>query len=99
MTKSELIALVASVSGTTAKDAESVLDSFRDVVQAKVKVAEDVSYPGLGKFSRTERKARIARNPQTGEPINVAATVAPKFTASAAFKNVVKGEVPAPTLS
>lgn len=91
MTKAELISLVAEASGTTAKDVESVLDSFRDIVQEHVRSGEEVSYPGLGKFSRTERKARVARNPQTGEQINVPASSAPKFTPSSAFKNVVKG--------
>jgi DNA-binding protein HU-beta len=99
MTKSELVALVAAQAGTTNTDAEKVLNSFRDVVQAKVKAGEDVAYPGLGKFSRVSRKARTGRNPQTGAAIKVKASKAPKFTAAAGLKSVVNGEAPAPRLA
>ena len=91
MTKGELVALVAAQAGASNSDAEKVLDGFRDVIQAKVKNGEDVAYPGLGKFSRTARKARIGRNPQTGAEIKVKASKAPKFSAGAGLKAAVKG--------
>jgi DNA-binding protein HU-beta len=84
------------MSGSTAADAERVLDGFRDVVQATVNSGGEVSYPGLGKFSRVSRKARMGRNPQTGATIQVAASNAPKFSASSRFKSIVKGEASAP---
>lgn len=99
MTKAELVALVATQAGTTNADAERVLDGFRDVIQAKVKNGEDVAYPGLGKFSRAARKARIGRNPQTGAEIKVKASKAPKFSAAAGLKAIVNGEAPAPKLA
>jgi DNA-binding protein HU-beta len=98
MTKGELVALVAAQAGTGHSDAERVLDAFRDVVQAKVKAGDDVAYPGLGKFSRVSRKARMGRNPQTGAAIKVAASKAPKFTAAAGLKAIVNG-APAPKLA
>lgn len=91
MTKGELVALVAAQAGTGSGDAEKVMDAFRDVVQAKLKAGEDIAYPGLGKFSRVARKARMGRNPQTGEAIKVAASKAPKFTAAAGLKAIVNG--------
>lgn len=99
MTKSDLVALVATQAGTTAAEAERVLNGFRDVVQAKLKTGEEIAYPGLGKFSRVERKARTGRNPQTGETIKVKASKAPKFTAAAGLKSVVNGSAPAPKLT
>jgi len=99
MTKSDLVALVATQAGTSATDAEKVLNGFRDVVQAKLKAGEDIAYPGLGKFSRVERKARTGRNPQTGEAIKVKASKAPKFTAAAGLKSVVNGQAAAPKLA
>ncbi|MGE0226957.1 MAG: HU family DNA-binding protein [Dehalococcoidia bacterium] len=99
MTKAELIAQVAKNAGTTPKDVEVVLNGFRDVVQASVKTGKDISYPGLGKFSRVSRKARMARNPRTGEALKVAATKVPRFVASEGFKRVVRGETPAPKLA
>ena len=101
MLKSDLVAQVGANSGTSVSkaDVEKILDSFRDVVQATVKKGEDVSYPGLGKFSRVQRKARQARNPRTGEAIKVPASKAPKFTASATLRSVVNGKAPAPKLA
>jgi len=98
MTKAELVALVAAQAGLTNADTERVLDGFRDVIQAHVRNGDDVSYPGLGKFSRAQRKARIGRNPQTGAEIKVKASKAPKFSAAAGLKAVVNGEAPAPRL-
>ena len=84
------------MSGSTAADTERVLDSFRDVVQSTVNAGGDVAYPGLGKFSRVDRKARVGRNPQTGATIQVNASKAPKFSASSRFKMIVKGQASAP---
>lgn len=98
MTKSDLVAVVATQAGTSAADAEKVLNGFRDVIQAKLKSGDEVSYPGLGKFSRVDRKARTGRNPQTGEAIKVKASKAPKFTAAAGLKQVVNGQSAAPKL-
>ena len=67
------------------------LDGFRDVVTSSVTMGDEVSYPGLGKFSRVSREARMARNPRTGESVPVPASNAPKFTPSSKFKQVVKG--------
>lgn len=99
MTKAELIALVAAQAATSNTETERVLDSFRDVIQARVRNGDDVAYPGLGKFSRTQRKARMGRNPQTGAEIKVKASKAPKFSAAAGLKAVVNGDAPAPRLA
>jgi DNA-binding protein HU-beta len=99
VTKSELVAQVAKNSGVSSREAETVLNGFRDVVQASVKAGKDISYPGLGKFSRVSRKARTARNPRTGETLKVAATRVPRFVPSEGFKRIVKGEAPAPKLA
>ena len=90
MTKSDLVALVATQAGTSATDAEKVLNGFRDVIQAKLKAGEDIAYPGLGKFSRVERKARTGRNPQTGEAIQIAASYGVKVSAGSKLKAAAK---------
>jgi DNA-binding protein HU-beta len=99
MNKADLVALVAAQAGSSSAEAERVLDSFRDVVQATVRKGDEVSYPGLGKFSRVSRKARKGRNPRTGETINVAASKAPRFSPSAGLRNVVNGAAAAPKLA
>jgi DNA-binding protein HU-beta len=48
--------------------------------------------PGLGKLVLRKTKARMGRNPQTGEPVKIAASKAPKFSAGSAFKATVKSK-------
>ncbi|MEE8422021.1 MAG: HU family DNA-binding protein [Dehalococcoidia bacterium] len=98
MTKAELIERVAKIAGTTTRDAENVLDGFRDLVQATVKRGDEISYHGLGKFSRSARRPRVVLNPRTGEPMNLPAMKVPRFSASAGFKRVVRGDDTAPRL-
>ena len=92
MNKAELLAKVADASGTTQADAERVLDGFRDVIASSVRMGDEVSYPGLGKFSRVSRDARTARNPRTGEAVHVPPSKAPKFTASSKLKEIVNSQ-------
>jgi DNA-binding protein HU-beta len=100
VTKAELVDLVHQHSGVGSKaDAEKVIDALRDVIQSKLAKGEEVSIVGLGKFSRVARKARTARNPQTGATVKVKATKAPKFTASATLKGIVKGDSAAPSIA
>lgn len=90
MTKAELIQRVAAIAGTSIKDTENVLDGFRDLVQATVQAGDDISYRGLGKFSRSSRRERKVLNPQTGEPMDLPAMQVPRFSASASFKRIVR---------
>ncbi|MCY4614973.1 MAG: HU family DNA-binding protein [Chloroflexi bacterium] len=96
MNKADLIAEVAAKSGASSAETERVLNGFRDVVASSVSMGDDVSYPGLGKFSRVERGERMARNPRTGESVVVPPSSAPKFTASSKLKAIVAGKEPAP---
>jgi DNA-binding protein HU-beta len=86
MTKAELIEAVAKQAGTTRSDAEKVLNAFFDSVVAGAKKGDKVSWPGFGSFSTTKRAARMGRNPQTGDPVKIAASTAMKFTPSSNLK-------------
>ena len=68
-TKAEMISDVAEAAGVSKSDAESVLGAFFDHVTATAMAGGDVSWPGFGKFSTTQRSARTGRNPQTGAPV------------------------------
>jgi len=59
---------------------------------------EKVTVTGFVSFEQVQRKARTARNPQTGEAIQVKATKAPKVSIGASFKKVVRGEERAPKI-
>lgn len=61
-----------------------------DLINHVTTSGDSVNLTGFGAFSVTERAARTARNPRTGEPIDVAASKAPKFKAGKALKDAVK---------
>jgi len=87
--KAELIEKVASASGVTKSDVEKVVSGFIDTVQSAVAVDDKVTLPGFGAWSRSQRKARVGRNPRTGDPVNIPASKAVKFSVGARFKEQV----------
>lgn len=89
MNKKELIESVAEASGQSKKVAGDVVDAFIGTVQSSVTNGDRVSLPGFGTFERRQRSARTARNPRTGEPIQIAAAKVPAFKAGSAFKESV----------
>lgn len=89
MNKTELISKVAEELGVTKKDTTAVVDALVNTITNTVANGEDVNIAGFGKFSVSERAARTGRNPQSGETIEIAASKAPKFKASSAFKTAV----------
>ena len=91
MNKTELIESVAGATGESKRTVADVLDATITQVQKSVKKGEKVTLPGFGTFSRKDRGARTARNPQTGDTIKVKATKVPAFKAGAGFKQFVSG--------
>ncbi len=89
MNKTELVAAIAAQAEISKKDSEKVLKAFVDVVTEELKKGGKVQLVGFGTFEVSERAAREARNPQTGEPMNIAACKAPKFKAGKALKDAV----------
>ena len=90
MNKSELVDAIAAESGAAKNTVGDVLRAFEDVIVKNVVAGEKVVLAGFLSFERVERKARTARNPQTGEPIQVAASRAPKVSIGSTFKKAVK---------
>lgn len=76
--------------GTTKVQAEQVVDTVIDSIVGSLKKGEEVSIAGLGIFSVKARAARTARNPRTGEAVQVPAMKVPKFRAAKALKDAVK---------
>ena len=89
MNKTELVAAMAEESGLSRKDAEAALKAFTNVVSEELKKGGKVQLVGFGTFEVSERAAREGRNPQTGEPMPIAASKAPKFKAGKALKDLV----------
>jgi DNA-binding protein HU-beta len=94
----ELVQAVAVQSGTSAKEADAVLRAFQDVVFATVAKGDPVVITNFVKFVKVKRAARIARNPQTGEPVKVKASVKARVTPLKGLKDVASGAAPAPKL-
>jgi DNA-binding protein HU-beta len=86
MTKAELIEAVAKAADVSKADADRTISAFFDTVTTSAKKGDKVAWPGFGSFSTSKSKARTGRNPQTGEPVKIAAATRMKFTSSSTLK-------------
>jgi DNA-binding protein HU-beta len=90
MTKAELIDKVAKDAGISKVAAAAALQSFMDnVTKALRKPEGKVTLVGFGTFTKSRRKARKGRNPQTGAPIKIKAATVVRFKAGKALKEAV----------
>ena len=89
MTKVDLVAKVAAEADLTKKDAEKAVAAVLAGITEALKSGDKVSLVGFGTFEAKQRAARVCRNPQTKETVNVPATVAPVFKAGKALKDAV----------
>jgi nucleoid DNA-binding protein len=90
MTKDELVAKIVEITGLKKADTQKALDALITTIIETIKTGDKVNITGLGIFKLKDKKARLARNPKTGESIQVPAKRAPKFLPSKNFKEVVK---------
>ena len=90
MNKRDLIDALSGRLGDK-KSATEALNAVLETIQSAVASGDKVAITGFGVFEKSERPARTARNPATGDPIQVAASSVPKFRAGADFKALVNG--------
>ena len=90
MTKVELIASVAAEAGMSKKDAEKAVNAALAAITEELKNGGKVSLVGFGTFKVRERPERQGRNPQTKEPMTIAASKLPAFKAGKALKDAVQ---------
>ncbi len=86
MNKAELIEQIATSADISKADASRALDAMLDTVTSALKQSDQVVLVGFGTFSVKDRAARIGRNPQTGEPLQIPAARVPSFKAGKALK-------------
>ena len=86
LSKAEIVDVVAKAADITKVAAAAALNCALETIAAHVGKGGKVTLVGFGTFSQKSRKARTGRNPQTGEPIKIAASKSMSFKASKAAK-------------
>lgn len=89
MNKHDLVAKLAKDTGSTKSKAAQAIDSVIDGITKALKKGDSVTFVGFGTFKTSNRKARTARNPQTGAMIKIPKRKAVRFVAGKALKSAV----------
>jgi DNA-binding protein HU-beta len=90
MNKAEIVEKIAKDTGLTKVTAAAAVESLIDGITRSLKKGNSVSFVGFGTFKTASRKARTARNPQTGDAIKIPKRCVARFTAGKALKAAVK---------
>jgi DNA-binding protein HU-beta len=90
MTKSQVADHLAVKGGITKKAAAEILEELASLAYKQAKNV--FTLPGIGKLKLANRKARMGRNPQTGEPIQIPAKRVVKFRVAKAAKDAILGK-------
>lgn len=90
LNKQDIVEAVYAKLGGTKVSAEEAVESMISTIVSALTKGDEISIAGLGIFSAKERAARSARNPRTGEMVNVPAMRVPKFRAAKALKDAVR---------
>ena len=89
MTKTQLVRQMAEKVGTNNKTAATFLETLAETAVKETKKNGMFVLPGLGRLKKVQRKARMGRNPQTGEPIKIAAKTTAKFYLAKSVKDAI----------
>ena len=89
LTKAQIVTYFAKKFDLSKKVASSVIDEMAGLAIAETKKAGAFTFPGVGKLVLVKRKARVGRNPATGEPINIPAKTVVKMRIAKACKEAI----------
>jgi len=89
ISKSELVRTMAENLELPNKQLASILDLLARTAVEETKINGEFTIPGIGKLVKAERKARLGRNPQTGEAIQIGAKTTVKFRVGKAIKDAI----------
>ena len=90
MNKQDLIAKIARDTGATKISAAAAVESLLDGITRALRKGDPITFVGFGTFKTSNRKARKARNPQTGATINIPKRRVPRFSAGKGLKQAVR---------
>jgi len=86
ITKKDIVEEIATRTGLTQVDTKIIVECFLDSIARALTEGNNIEIRGFGRFKVRPRKARIARNPRTGEAVEVQAGIKPVFEASKELK-------------
>jgi len=89
MTKAQLVRLLAEKIEVSNKQSAALLENLAEVAIAQTKKNGVFVLPGIGRLKKVQRKARMGRNPQTGEALKIKAKTAAKFYLAKAVKDAI----------
>jgi DNA-binding protein HU-beta len=89
LTKAQIVSFFAKKFDLSKKSALSVIDEMAALAVAETKKVGAFTFPGIGKLVLVKRKARVGRNPATGEPINIPAKTVVKMRVAKACKEAI----------
>ncbi|MFC1553752.1 HU family DNA-binding protein [candidate division KSB1 bacterium] len=92
MTKADVVNIIANATGLTKVETEAVVNGFIATIRDALKEGKGIEIRGFGTFKVREKRPRVARNPRTGEKVNIPKKFVPVFKPSKELKNVVDGE-------
>jgi DNA-binding protein HU-beta len=90
MTQTQTLTELSTKTGLSKKQVKDFITSLTDLAYREAKKGE-FAIPGIGKLVKQKRKARIGRNPATGEEIKIPAKTVLKFRVAKAAKDAVLG--------
>jgi len=86
MTKQEFVEAVAAKAGLSRRDAAKAVEAVLDTITDTLRRGDSVTFTGFGRFSTSERAARMGVNPRTGAKVMIPATTVPRFSAGKKLK-------------
>ena len=89
LTKAQIVSSFAKKFDLSKKSASAIIDEMAGLAVAETKKVGAFTFPGIGKLVLVKRKARIGRNPATGEPINIPAKTVVKMRVAKACKDAI----------
>ncbi len=89
ITKAQLVTELAEKLGITKNDVNNFMDSLTTIAYRETKKKGSFTLPGMGKLVLVKRKARMGRNPATGETIKIKAKTVVKFRVAKACKDTI----------
>jgi DNA-binding protein HU-beta len=92
MNKQEIVSAISTSADLTKKDAEKFLSAFENVITQALAEGKKVQLVGFVTIDVVERAEREGRNPQSGQPMKIAASKAPRFKAGKSLRDAVNGK-------